>query len=290
MKRIVLSTTSSCLETLDIRHKVEFIRFKVYVNNVDFVDGKNINAERLSQIMIDSPAAPSSTSPASVDEVLAKFKELENRGYTDVYVVAISSAISQSVENILRAKAIYTGNLNIFVYDSKAASIMEGALAFEADSMLQAGKSFNEITQRLDQIRQNSYTYITVSRLDYLIANKKISSPAGFFANLLDIKPVIELTQAGELVPIKKIRKIEKSLEYITDEFLKLRSQGAFVYMLACGDENLNRYFANLLAQSYNMGNIPILQTSTITLANHGPNMVGLGAFSGELPQITKHL
>ena len=187
MKRIVLSTTSSSLEELNVPHNVEFLRFHIYINNVDFIDGKNINANRLNSIMLQSPAAASSTSPEAVEDIVKKFQELEQRGFTDVFVVTISSAVSESYAHVLAAKAMYKGQLNILVYDSKAAAIMEGALTFEADQLLKQGKSFTEIATRLDEIRRNCTALITVSRLDYLIANKKISTPAGFFANLFDI-------------------------------------------------------------------------------------------------------
>lgn len=290
MSRIVLSTTSSCLERLKVLHKLEFIRFTVTVNNVDFIDGKNITGERLADLMLATPATPTSTAPTNIDDILAKFQELEQRGYTDAYIVTISSMISKTYENVLAAQALYKGSLNIFVYDSKAATIMEGALAFEADKLLQQGKSFAEITQRLDEIRQNSSFLFTVADLDYLITNKKISTPAGFFANLFDLKPVIEMTQTGELIPIKKIRKIEKSLEFIADYFKEIQQQGAYIYIISAGDSTLTERFSQLLAKDYGLSNLPVLLTSTITLANHGPNAVGLGYFLGERPLLTQYL
>lgn len=292
MKRIVLNTTSSCLETLNVPHNIEFIRFSVIVNNVDFVDGVNITAERLSSIMTASPAAPTSTVASPPETILQKFIELENRGYTDVFVVTISSMISKTFENVNRAKALYTGKLNIFVYDSKTATIMEGALAFEADQLLKMGKSFDAIAQRLDQIRQNTFFQFSVSSLDYLIANKKISTPAGFFANLLDIRPIIELNDVGELVPRKKVRKIENAINAIAEYIyqLKQKNRDIYLYVVTGGDPLLDEYTLKLLAQQYGIANIPLITTSTITLANHGPHMVGIGAFLGERPLLTKYL
>ncbi len=290
MKRIVLNTTSSGLEEMNVPHEVEFIRFNIHINNVHFIDGVNINAERLNRIMLDNPASPSSTTPASVEEILAMFGDLEKRGFTDIFVVTIASAISESYANITTAKSLFGGKLNIFIYDTKAVTFIEAALAFEADQLVKQGKSFEEVAWRLDQIRQNSTAYITVSRLDYLIANKKIAAPAGFFANLFDIKPVIELSQSGELVAIKNIRKIEKSLEYIAEHFFELRNQGAFIYAISCGDTQLTAYFVNLLRERHGIRDLPILPGASISTANHGPNMVGMGAFFGERPLIFKHL
>lgn len=47
MSRIVISTSSSGLDNLDINHKIDLIRLRLYVNNVEFIDGKNITNDRL---------------------------------------------------------------------------------------------------------------------------------------------------------------------------------------------------------------------------------------------------
>lgn len=292
MSRIVLSTTSSCLEELNVPHKLEFIRFTVTVNNVEFIDGKNINHERLCDIMLKSPAAPSSTAATPVDELLAMFDSLAARGYKEVFVVAISSQVSKTVEHLQAAKAQYTGNMELYIYDSKSMTIPEGMLAFEADQLFRQGMPAEAVAARLNEIRINSLSYITVSKLDYLIANKKLSAPAGFFASLFDIKPVIALTQSGRLVPVKKIRKIENAIGYMAEKIYQFKQQyrDAYVYVLVSGDPVLNDYTLKLLAQKYGIANIPVLSTSSITLANHGPHMVGIGGFHGERPLLTKYL
>lgn len=292
MSRIVLSTTSSCLERLKVPHKLEFIRFTVTVNNVDFIDGKNINEERLCDIMLQSPAAPTSTAPTPVDELLAMFRALETRGYQEVFVVAISSQVSKTVEHLQAAKAQYDGNMRIFIYDSKSMTMPEGMLAFEADQLFRQGMPAEAVAARLDEIRNQSLSYLTVSKLDYLMANKKLSAPAGFFANLFDIKPVIELTHSGQLIPVKKIRKIENAIDYMAEKIYEVKQQhpDAYIYLLVSGDPRLNDYAKKLLAQKYGIANMPVLTTSSITLANHGPNMVGMGAFYGERPLLTKYL
>ena len=101
---------------------------------------------------------------------------------------------------------------------------------------------------------------------------------------------MIELSQSGELVAIKNIRKIEKSLEYIAEHFFELRNQGAFIYAISCGDTQLTAYFVNLLRERHGIRDLPILPGASISTANHGPTMVGMGAFFGERPLIFKHL
>lgn len=290
MSRIVLSTSSSGIEHLGLPHNIQFIRLHVQVNNVDFIDGKNLTAERLSQIMRTTPNTRSTTAPASDIEVHTQLAALYEQGYRDVFIVTLSAAVSDSYLIISQVAKSFADRMNIHVYDSKTGNIAEGALAYEADVLLQEGKSFEEIIRRLDALRQVSSLQFTVSDLSHLIQNKKLSMAAGFFAHLLDIKPVLEINQYGEVAVVEKIRRIEKSLDYMGINVKKMMQRANFTYLISCGDDLLDQYFIDLLDTKYNIRNLPITHISTISLANHGAHAVGIGTFVHEIPKIAQFL
>lgn len=290
MSRIVLSTSSSGIEHLNISHNIQFIRLHVEVNNVEFIDGKNLTAERLSQIMLTTPSTRSKTSPATEVEVREQLNKLYEQGYRDVFIVCISSVFSDSYLIISQVAKEFADRMNIYVYDTKMANLGEGALAYEADVMLLEGKSFDEIVRRLDVIRHGSTIQFAVNDLSHLIKNQKLSMAAGFFANLLDIKPILEINQAGEVTVVEKIRRIENSLDYIGINVKKMMQRANFTYLISCGDDLLDQYFIDLLDTKYNIRDLPITYSSTISLANHGVHTVGIGTFVNEIPKIAQFI
>ena len=169
MSRIVLSTSSSGIEHLNISHNIQFIRLHVQVNNVDFIDGRNLTADRLSQIMLTTPSTRSKTSPASHEEVREQLNKLYEQGYRDVFIVCISSVFSDSYLIISQVAKEFADRMNIYVYDTKMANLGEGALAYEADVMLHEGKSFDEIVRRLHVIRHGSTIQFAVSKNLWII-------------------------------------------------------------------------------------------------------------------------
>lgn len=296
MKSIVVATSSCCLQGIGITlpFELELLRMHVKVDTVEFTDGKNINSERLVEIMTNPlhPNVLASSTPASDHEIANLFAQLVQRGYTHVFVSCISSQFSDSLAIIERVRPRFADKLSICVYDTKSINIAEGALVYEAGVMLSQGKSFDDIVARLDTLRANSDVYFTVSRLDYLIRNKKISAPAGWVANLLDIKPVIHLDETGTLVVSDKVRKTQKAITHIAEHLAKragLRASALFIADTAMS-RDMSVALQQLLAQQYGLTQVPIVDLSAISIANHGPFAVGLGAFYGDIPLLYHRL
>ena len=76
MKRAVVTTSSSCLEALGLSQGMDILRLHVNINNVDFIDGKNITTERLATIMKTNLKSVARTFPPSIHEMLLLFNVL----------------------------------------------------------------------------------------------------------------------------------------------------------------------------------------------------------------------
>lgn len=287
MSRIVLCTSSSGLYELPTPHHVHMIPLNIKINNVNFVDGKNINSANLNRLMLQSPNAIAKTSPASEQDVFSLFAQLYQHGYREFFVVCISSQFSQSLAILKKVKESFAHQMKIYLYDSKSLNIHEGALAFEADILLQQGRSFVEIANHLDNLRRNSVFYFTLYDLHYIIRSKKLSAPAGFLANLFDIRPIMEINQAGQIVPKEKVRKIDNALTYLGNAINRyIANHDSFVYVLQGGIPSDTEYFLDLLEERCGLTNLPIFPATCISLANHGPRGVAIGAFREHIPQI----
>ncbi|MDO4427284.1 MAG: DegV family protein [Moraxella sp.] len=291
MKRVVVSTSSFSLNYLNVPHDIRIIPFHVIIDGQDYLDIQDIDTPTLSRMLNQNPKLQVKTSPPTEQEILDLFENLRQEGYTEVLICTISSAISDSHQMFDRLKAKYVGYMNIYVYDTKTLNIDEGALAFEADLMMKEGRSLREIITRLDELRKHRLFMFTLSELDFIIRNKKLSAPAGFIANLFGIKPVMWVNDEGFITPKEKIRTVERSLRYITEEVLtRISDKDAFIYIADTTMGANTAMFKELLASEYRLRNVPVIHVSTVSLANHGTTGLGLGVYYGEMPRLTKYL
>ena len=291
MKRQVVSTSSSGLDYVDVKHNVELIRLRIYVNNVEFIDGKNITDASLRDLMTQT-TRPVRTAPAPKTEVIELFERLYEQGTKEIFVTTLSSKVSDSHSIISEVASQFVGRMHIYVYDCKDLNICEAMLALEAEKLMAEGVSMADIAKRLDSIRANHKMLFAVEDLTYLINNKKLSGTAGFFANMLSIKPVLQVNDAGEVLPVNKIRKFDRAAKYIVDELAEtLRRPDSFAYILSMGRPTLDNQMQALIQERVGISKpLPVMPVSAISLANHGPTGVALCVCKGEIPHAAKML
>lgn len=291
MKRITLGTSSSGLGYLNVPHNIEFIPLHLLINNVDFIDGQNVNPDSFRKIIKTAPNTIARTSPATEDEVIRIFHDLVKRGYQEAFVCTLSSRFSKSYEILKKAKEHFANNIDIYIYDSRTLNIAEGALVYEAECLMKEGWAMDDIATHLDDLRSRSLFLFTLSNLNYIIQNKKLSAPAGFIANLFDIKPIMHIDQKGFITSYKKVRHIDQTLRQMIEATSRIvGNNDAYFYIADGGFEDVRSLFVQILDEEFGLKNPPIIPVSTISLANHGPTGIGIGAFYGKLPRIVQYL
>ncbi len=287
MSRIVLTTSSSGLDLLDVKTSIRLIRLRIYVNNVEFIDGKNIDINRLRRLMHGGAIAPVYSRPAPTSEVIELFRQLKDEGYKDIFITCLSAKLSESYSFIKAAAESFKDDLNIYLYDTRILNFCEGALALEAEHLINKGIAMPDIAKRLDELRASHDMLFAIDNLAHLIKNKKLSATSGFFANLLNIKPILTVDTEGYLIPTKKVRKYEKALDYIVETYAeRIQRADSFSYIHSSGNTELDNYFAARIKQRSNISHIPIIPLSAISVANHGPTGVALCTFTGQRPYV----
>ena len=291
MKRIVLSTSTSCIGHLSARHGIYLVPLHIMVNGKHFLDSKEIDTARLSQMLYDNPHLDVHSTAPTCQEIERIFDELYQSEYQEVLICTAASVLSQAHENFSKVIPKYVGKMNIYLYDTKTININEGALAFEANLMMQEGKSMLDIIKYLNTLRANNTFIMSLSDLRILIQRKRLSAPAGFFANLLNIKPILWIDDDGYVVVKEKVRKFERVMHHMTDIIIEqIANRNAFIYMVDTSIGLHTHEFKRLLANEYGLYNIPVIPISTVALANHGPTGVGLGVYYGNIPRVFQYL
>ena len=75
-----------------------------------------------------------------------------------------------------------------------------------AAELAEAGRSPDEIERELLRVRRQSGIFFTVDVFDNLLASGRVGRGRVLIAGLLDIKPILGLDAAGQVVPVAKVR------------------------------------------------------------------------------------
>ena len=221
MKKLgVLVCTNSAIDYIKHDYQVGIIRSTILMGGKEYVDYEELTADKFYEMLKEDPSLFPRTAMASTGTMLEFYEKLKADGCDTIIFITISSKMSGIYENALLA-AKMVDDVDIRVFDSRSVGYIECKMVFTAHEGFKAGKTIDEIMADLEYIRDNNQIYFAVNDLRYLVKNGRLSNAAGFIANALKIKPLLEINKEGAVVSVEKIRTFNKAVDRVIDKYLE---------------------------------------------------------------------
>lgn len=193
----------------------------VILGDKEYLDGVNITPNDIFDY-VDKTGLLPKTAARSIEDFKTFFQELLKDGDEVIYM-GISSKLSSAYSYASQAKEeLKTDKLHII--DSKSLSTGIGLLVLYASDLIRQGLSCEEICQKLEEQVLLNQTSFVVDTLDYLYKGGRCSAMARFGANLLKIKPRLELVDGKIENTGKYMGKFNSVIYKYIDDMLKLHS------------------------------------------------------------------
>ena len=213
-------TDSTCELTADLVKQLDIHILPVIVTLGDkqFLDNVDITSKQVFEDMKKGEIYKTSQIPLNTYIDVFSHYAKEN---IPVINVVMSSGISSSYETSVIAvnmvKEEYK-DARIYTVDSKCCSVEMGIAVKYMAMAAQNGKSYEEILKVLEFCKTNTGVLFTVSDLKYLSRGGRLSKASAFIGNMLNIKPILSVTEDGRLEVIDKVRSSKKVFQYIVDK------------------------------------------------------------------------
>ena len=233
MIKPVVITTDSCSEILPElaeKYSVGVVPLHVFIDGKEYRDGEDVTIDDIYEAY-DTKKIIATTSVVVVAEYLDFFKKYTDKGASVVYI-SFSSGLSSCYQNAcIAAQELKEEGAEVHVIDSCSLSQSMCYLIIKAAELRDAGLSAQEIVPQVEALVPKLNMTFVVNSLEFLKKGGRCSALAAFGANILGIKPRIDLAQ-GKMGIGKKYRgKLENvHIQYLDD-------------MLASGDFDMQRVF-----------------------------------------------
>ena len=211
--KILSDSTCDLSRELLEKHDITLVPLTVIKNDEEFKDAVTITP----QVIFDHVANGGSlctTSANSVGEYQEWFEKFAG-DYDGVLHINIGSGFSSCYQNACLAAGEFD---NVRVVDSMNLSTGQGLVVLEAARLAQEATDLDELAKAVQDYTSRIESSFLLSRLDYMVKGGRCSSAAALGANLLNLKPCIEVKN-GKMAVVKKYRgNFEKCLPmYVKD-------------------------------------------------------------------------
>lgn len=190
--KIMTDSTADLSAQLLEQHDIDVVPLYAVLGDKALRDGVEVTPEDIYAFVAKENMLPK-TSAASVDDYMNAFKKYVDDGYEVVHF-NISSKMSSSYQNACIA-AEEVGN--VYVVDSENLSTGSGLLVLDAADMRDAGMGASEIAEKCRERTGLIRASFVVDNLEYLRMGGRCSAVAMLGANLLKIKPRIEVNDGA---------------------------------------------------------------------------------------------
>lgn len=224
--RIATVTDSTCDlpgELLE-QYGITVLPLHITKGGQSLLDGIEITPEDIFA-HVDGGGEICTTSAVNVFEFATCFQAL-GQSYDAIICVTIGAEFSTCYQNACLAAADPAGTCGVYVVDSRNLSSGQGLVVLEAARLAEAGLSPEEIVSRLEEAREQVDASFILDRLDYMRKGGRCSAITALGANLLHLKPCIEVRD-GKMGIGKKYRgSMEKVMpQYVRDRLAAWRPE-----------------------------------------------------------------
>lgn len=236
---ITSDSTTDLSRELRERYNVSVMPLKITLGDKTYTDGVDITPDDIYAHHDKTGELPK-TAATNVGDCLEFFKPFTDAGKTVIHFT-ISSEMSSTYNNACLA-AEELGN--VYVIDTKNLSTGGGLLVVAAAEMLNAGLSTEETVEKTRALAPCVDASFVIDSLEYLYKGGRCSALAMFGANLLKLKPCIQVKD-GKMDVAKKYRgKFSEVLkQYVRDkisDYSDIELDRVFITHAGCDPELVN--------------------------------------------------
>ncbi|MCI8834666.1 MAG: DegV family protein [Ruminococcus sp.] len=185
------------------------------VGGVRIIDDASFDQADFLRRVAECAECPKSSCP-SPEEYMGRYHCEAER----IYVVTLSAELSGSYNSAVLGKNLYIeeyGEKEIYIFNSRSASIGETLIALKIQECEEAGMPFEQVVETVEKYIAGQNTYFVLENLDTLRKNGRLTGIKSLVAGALNIKPVMGATPEGTICQLGQARGIKKALAKLTE-------------------------------------------------------------------------
>jgi len=282
MRNYCITTDSNSDMPLEYIEKYSTTIIPQYYSFGDTVYGDELNmppAEFYERMKNGELPKSQANNPAVIEE---KFRAILDQGM-DIIHIAFSSGLSGSYNNVCMVanelREEYK-DAKITIIDSQTVSLAETIIAIHANTMKEAGASYEEIVEDLENFKKHMNAQFTVDDLFHLKRGGRVSGTVAVVGSALNLKPFLYVNNEGTLTSDGTARGRKKSLRTLVERVVNALDESAD-YTLPVGVVHGNcledaQSVAEMLKAETPFTNVIINDISPSIGTHAGPGALGI--------------
>ena len=274
MSKVKICADSVCDLSEELKQRYDISVVPLYVTKGDqtLKDGAEISQKDVFA-HYRATGKLCSTSAVNIDDFTKFFGE-QLEGHDELVIITISSDFSSCYQNACIAAEEFP---NVRVVDSRNLSTGEGLVAVSAAKLAQEGLSADEIVEKLGDIIPRVDASFFVANVEYLHKGGRCSTIAALGANLLKLKPCIDVID-GKMKVTKKYRgSLDKTIrDYVKDRLTSVEPEEDLIFITHTTSRDNTKLAEQVIKKYRNFREIAVTDAGCTVACHCGEDTLGV--------------
>ncbi len=271
---IRIVTDSSCDLPADVaaEHGIRVVPLSIRFGDDEFIDREELSTAEFwarcgQQDTLPETAAPA---PGQFEQV---YRELHAEGATGIVVVALSAALSATMQSAELAGRSVADEIPVRVVDSRSVTLGVGTIALACARLAAEGASIEEVEALAVDRAARTRVFGALDTLENLKKGGRIGNAKAFLATALAIKPIIEVVD-GQVEEGGKQRTRSKALKFLVSKVTEYEGRISDLAVLHADCSDVDQ-FVDLLRAHYD-GEIVVGEIGPVIGTHAGRGTIGV--------------
>nr|WP_294660411.1 DegV family protein [uncultured Blautia sp.] len=276
--KIIIDSCGELLEEWKNNEHFESVALTLNVGGENIIDDETFDQADFLKKVAACPECPKSACPSPERYMRAFDCDADH-----IYAVTLSAELSGSYNSAVLGSNLLNEEKpgrQIHVFNSKSASVGQTLIAMKIQECEEAGYSFEQVIETVDNYIAGQHTFFVLDNLETLRKNGRLSKAKALVASALKIKPVMGSTDEGSICQLDQARGMNKALVKMAEQIVA-KTQNSETKTLAISHCNCHEravLLRNALQERMNVKDIVILDTAGVSsmYANDGGVIVAV--------------
>ena len=278
MSKYVVLTDSTCdlPEEAAKQHNIDIVCFKIALDGEGYTERVDFTPEQFCEMLKKASGLPT-TAQITQFEFFDKFEEYDRQGVEQTLYISINAGSSDTNAAAHAAAAQFheehpDSRMEIFIVDSHAYSMAEGAGVIEAKQKLDAGETMESVVEYLNDKYAKMEILLTAYTLKVIRKSGRISAAAAIAGDLLGIHPIFTLNDGVSQV----VKKGDKAVVSGMATTMASRMAQGTPYYIGVSDHKYDEEYVEACTKKVGYAPVGIFHLGCAVLSNTGAEAVGL--------------
>lgn len=259
---------------------IKVIPMPFTINDTDYYEDVNLTNEQFYEKLKEK--CEIHTSQPSPQVVLDIFEDAMEH-YKEAVYIPMSSGLSSSYQTAVMLAEDFDDR--VVVVNNKRISVTMKHSVMDALKLANRGMSAKEIKKCLEEDSSNSSIYIMLETLEYLKKGGRLTTAAAMLAQLLKIKPVLQI-QGDKLDAFSKVRTVSQAKSVMINQARKdivnkfgcnENGKGVTIYSVYSNNYEAALSFKEDLQKAFPYAGVIIIDRLSLSISCHiGPDSLAI--------------